>query len=338
MTIRKRKFTIQPRSSLFPSSDTLPLRVKLGRQRTSTTKSIFAFSCGALAILFTLSFLRHSHKSFQTVVFSGASIGKQQVAKPNTITPSVPPVKVQDLKILLYVTTHMSQEHVWYLKSCWPEAMKHSSILQSADVAIYLNSPSDEREDNKKVLNEAFEHNHLDIYERDNPGWQEGAMAALSDATKGGWFAGYDWVIRLNPDVIIRDESFLRDTMENDPDATGLFVNCDPDGVKIHTDFFAIKPAVLKPDAFVKPIDEVAEDLDAEQSFTQDIREEILEKKNHRWIPGASPASPDCRAGEEKSFTDTPITHYHFRWDHDDDEDGDDAWIHDYTTCPIPFV
>ena len=326
MTIRKRKFTIQSRSSL---SDTLPLRVEFGRQRTSTTKSIFAFSCGALAILFTLPFLQHSDKSFQTVFFSGASIGKQQG----------PSVKIQDLKILLYVTTHMSQEHVWYLKSCWPEAMEHSSILRSADVAIYLNSPSDEREDNKQVLNEAFRHNHLDIYERDNPGWQEGAMAALSDATKGGWFAGYDWVIRLNPDVIIRDESFLLDTMENDPDATGLFINCDHrGGVKIHTDFFAIKPAVLKPDAFVKPIDEVAEDLDAEQSFTLDIREEILEKNNHRFIPGANPATPDCRAGEEKSLTDTPITHYHFRWDHDDDEDGDDAWIHDYTTCPIPFV
>ena len=353
MTIRKRKFiTIQPRSSLYHPggrAGTLPLSRKVGGQGRSSTKSIVAFCFGALAILFTLSFLQYSDKPVLIPFFSGVSSGNQQHGgeqdKPNpaveidSITASVPSTKVGDMKILLYVTTHMSPEHVWYLKACWPEAMKHSLILGSADVAIYLNSPLDQRKDDKEVLTEAFKQNHLDIYERDNPGWQEGAMAALSDATKEGWFSGYDWVIRLNPDVIIRDESFLVDTMENDPDATGLFINCNHrGGIKIHTDFFAIKPAVLKPDAFLQTAhgleleEEEEEVVSAEDVFTQDIREVILEKNNHRWIPGANPATPDCRAGEEKSLTDSPITHKHFRWDHDDD-----AWSQNYT-CPVPFV
>jgi len=32
-----------------------------------------------------------------------------------------------------------------------------------------------------------------------------GVMSALrTGATREGWFSGYDWVIRVNPDVIIR--------------------------------------------------------------------------------------------------------------------------------------
>jgi len=356
MTLHKR-LRNQPRSSLVRpaaggKSETLPLSRargvggarRVGGRSTMVMKFIAAFGGGALAILFSLSFLlQDPDKSVNMAFFARARFrqsiiygGEQDVPKTDSNTTSVPSTKVQDLKILLYVTTHMSPGHVWYLKSCWPEAMKHSLVLRSADVAIYLNSPLDQREDNKKVLKEAFKHNHLDIHERDNPGYQEGALAAISDATKEGWFSGYDWVIRLNPDVIIRDESFLVDTMENDPDATGLFINCDPnglvraDGLKIHTDFFAIKPAVLKPDAFLKPAEG-----NAEYSFTQDVREVILEKNNHRWIPGANPETPKrCRAGYKKSLTDTPITHNHFFGIYDDD---DDAWTHNYT-CPLQFV
>lgn len=65
MTIRSRKFTIQPQSpreeSSASSDSILPLRrvFKLGRQsKTSVTKSVVAFGCGALAILFTLSYLQ----------------------------------------------------------------------------------------------------------------------------------------------------------------------------------------------------------------------------------------------------------------------------------------
>ena len=100
MTIRQRKFTILPHSSHTrlggKSDDTLPLplrrRVKLGRQSTSVTKSIFAFCCGALAIVFTLSYLQDS------AFFASSSLGNQQyggqqdvpgqVAKTNSNTQS----------------------------------------------------------------------------------------------------------------------------------------------------------------------------------------------------------------------------------------------------------
>ena len=34
---------------------------------------------------------------------------------------------------------------------------------------------------------------------------QTGAMLGLDTAEREGWWSGYDWVIRLNPDVIVRN-------------------------------------------------------------------------------------------------------------------------------------
>ncbi len=48
-----------------------------------------------------------------------------------------------------------------------------------------------------------FRNNYLQVHEEPNPGYQEGAMLALSVAGGNRWFRPYDWVIRLNPDVLI---------------------------------------------------------------------------------------------------------------------------------------
>lgn len=311
-------------------------RQKLDRCQTESSRRIYELQHKIQSQSKEIDALHEKIEKLGTAGGSAAVVSAKRVnAKEKYPYPSdvIPPVvrnkKNGDLKILLYVTTHMSMEHIWYLKSCWPEALKHSVILRSADVAVYLNSKVEHREEDKKILSTTFKHNNLDIYERENLGWQKGAMAALSDATTEGWFRGYDWVIRLNPDVIIRDESFLLDTMQNDPDATALFINCVPGIFKIHTDFFAIKPALLEPHAFTRPAHR-----GAERSFTHDVRQVILDKGGHRFIPGANPATVDCRAGEKKKLTDTPITHYHFSLEHEDDDD----WIRTNFTCPIPFV
>ena len=45
---------------------------------------------------------------------------------------------------------------------------------------------------------------------------QMGAILALSEAEARGWFDGYDWVVRLNPDVIVSEDRFLRTHMARD--------------------------------------------------------------------------------------------------------------------------
>ena len=226
-------------------------------------------------------------------------------------------------RVMLYITTHMSPTHIWSLKSCWPPALQNSPLLNSADVVVYLNTKEEERKESMTVLKRTFRDQDLTIHIRDNPGYQEGAMAALSDATKKGWFSGYDWVIRVNPDVIIRDSTFMLDVMQNDPNATALLINClSPKRELIHTDFLAIKPEVLPQNAFLNPVSP-----NAETSFTHDIREAILKKGGQRFVPGSSPRKGICRAGHLRKIEEAHVVHYHYP----------SPEMMSELTCPIPF-
>jgi hypothetical protein len=62
-----------------------------------------------------------------------------------------------------------------------------------------------------------------------------------------GWFDDYDWVIRINPDVLIRNLTWLLQQLQN-PNVEGIFHDSTPRrGHQLHTDFFAVRPkAVMK--------------------------------------------------------------------------------------------
>mmetsp|Transcript_16854 Transcript_16854/g.23657 ORF Transcript_16854/g.23657 Transcript_16854/m.23657 type:complete len:223 (-) Transcript_16854:99-767(-) len=80
-----------------------------------------------------------------------------------------------------------------------------------------------------------------------NPGYQQGAIQAVVDGfgPKGHqekWFDGYDWVVRLNPDVLILQDEWLHETMLNSS-VDGIFGECK--GGQIHTDFFAVRPQAV---------------------------------------------------------------------------------------------
>ena len=83
---------------------------------------------------------------------------------------------------------------------------------------------------------------------------QTGAMLGLDTADREGWWSGYDWVVRLNPDVIVRDDSFLRTQMTRD-DVDAIFANCNkgPNRIKVMTDFTAWRPAKVPAGAFRLP-------------------------------------------------------------------------------------
>jgi peptidoglycan/xylan/chitin deacetylase (PgdA/CDA1 family) len=48
-----------------------------------------------------------------------------------------------------------------------------------------------------------------------NPGYHAGATKVMLDGLDEGWFASYDWVIRLNPDTMIYDDSRLATAMND---------------------------------------------------------------------------------------------------------------------------
>lgn len=215
------------------------------------------------------------------------------------------------LRTVLFVTTHMSEQHAACLKACWPLALENSRLLNTSDVFVYLNCEEKKRLEAIALLESTFTSQKLTIYtaQPNIEDRQSGSMAALKDATDNKWFKGYDWIIRLNPDVIVRDDTFLVNVLENDPDATALLINCrGPNATrpKIHTDFFAIKTEVLPPDIFLNPTVR-----DAEDAFTNDIYDAILMRNTHRFIPGADSTGTACRAGANKDVTEVPIAHNH---------------------------
>ena len=40
-----------------------------------------------------------------------------------------------------------------------------------------------------------------------NPGYQDGARYAMHALLSAGWARGYEWVVRINPDVLLLDEA-----------------------------------------------------------------------------------------------------------------------------------
>lgn len=217
-------------------------------------------------------------------------------------------------KVLVYITTHMPDGHVNHFRNCWPRAMQRSRLLNSSDVAVFWTQMkkhnSTQLNERMKILHETFQDQNLKIYNFTNDGYHEGAMAALSEASRHHYFDGYDWVIRLNPDVIIRDDSWMIDTMINDIDAKLLYVDCrkeTKDGKKnlaIHTDFFVLKVRDLPGNIFANL--EIA--LGAEGSFTKKM-ESIISNKQHRHVPGARPEVDGfCRADY---LPGSPVVHTH---------------------------
>merc|ERR1712151_1377186 len=102
------------------------------------------------------------------------------------------------------------------------------------------------------MLKQIFRKQKMDHHIHPNPGLVEGAISALALASKHGWFDEYDWVFRMNPDVIIQDDAWILDTITNDHDASLIYIECQPQLAprfhnvrKIHTDFFALKPSSI---------------------------------------------------------------------------------------------
>lgn len=68
-------------------------------------------------------------------------------------------------RVLLYITSHFSEQHELYLKHCWTNLLSRSPMLRRADVAVYLNPEHpDRREQAIDVLKDVFGGNDLKVY------------------------------------------------------------------------------------------------------------------------------------------------------------------------------
>merc|ERR1712151_153286 len=152
----------------------------------------------------------------------------------------------------------------------------------------------------------------MDHHIHPNPGLVEGAISALALASKHGWFDEYDWVFRMNPDVIIQDDAWMLDTITNDADAALLYTECKPQRPPIYknvntimTDFFALKTSTL-PKGHLGRFPHAR---NAETLFTRQMHG-IVEEGRHRHIPNAFPLIMNgCRVNGNAGGS--PVVHFH---------------------------
>lgn len=216
----------------------------------------------------------------------------------------------QHRDVLLYVTTQLSETHIRLLKICWPALLAQSSLYRNADVTMLVTHDV-QSHINMTFLNQVFHKSNFRIHFRPNPGHQEGAMLAMSEAFDQGWFDGYDWVIRVNPDVLIRNETALLLRMQ-DPNIDGIFVDCYdsycPPGPGcnkaryVQTDFLAFRPGAMDKHAFKNASHHVSAELQATQVFSA-----IVNNRKDSWLSEAGPMKESCRVDGKNS----PVLHTH---------------------------
>jgi len=208
------------------------------------------------------------------------------------------------IRVLLFITTHLPDQHIDFFRQCWPSVLNNSVLLQHADVLLFtaIEPPSD-------ILQDVFRGKRVRVEHYENKGYQGGAELAMEMATTNQWFEGYDWVIRLNPDVLVLDDEWLINNMA-DLGVDGIFADCLDQACERHctevsmlnTDFFAVRPSHLGPTSFVGlqgPFE------NAEQQATAAFKS-IIEDGRDRWIPGTN-MHGTCRVHGKT----VPVIHAH---------------------------
>ena len=103
------------------------------------------------------------------------------------------------MRVLLLITTHLSLEHITFLRKCWPPATHKSSLLREADVMVYISGHLTKNAtralavafppvDRKVVYRRASKMPRVqggNVMLR-----QTGAMLGLDTADREGWWSG----------------------------------------------------------------------------------------------------------------------------------------------------
>jgi len=214
------------------------------------------------------------------------------------------PAPLRKLRIVLFMTTSLSSSHAEFLRKCWAHAIRNSALLMQVETLIFYTP----KEPTPGLL-DAFTGKKVTVKLYNNPGWQEGAISAMEESTSKKCFAGYDWMIRLNPDVLIldNDEFLIKNLL--DPEVDGIFADCWDHNclsycpkAHINTDFFAVRVSVLHADTFTK----VKGIRHAETSATHAFKD-IMSAGRARWLPGVK-QKHICRIRGNLSV---PVVHAH---------------------------
>ena len=154
-------------------------------------------------------------------------------------------------KLLVYMTSYDSREHLRALQTCWPPLWKKFDLFLGARLLVYLD------ENPAQMKNTALAEWHAAASylaggkvevapDGQHHGYTRGAMYGMYAPLEQNWFDGYDWVIRINPDVYPLDLAPLCALMTlPHADVQAVLANCwcNPkswgvwNSLNAHTDF-----------------------------------------------------------------------------------------------------
>ena len=209
--------------------------------------------------------------------------------------------KWSEVKLLIYMTTHLPDAHVAFLP-CWKDAIERLDIFKYADLMLFTSA--DPTNEQLKLL----PFRNIEIKRYRNPGYQSGAVQAMVEPFLDNvtWFDDYDWVMRVNPDVLIRDDQWLMQTMLNT--TVDMIVhecvstNKYKTNALIHTDFFAFRPSAVDRERLLN-----ANRDHAETHFTTSFRH-LYDSGRFAYVEGGKNAiEGHCRI----EGVGSPVLHVH---------------------------
>jgi hypothetical protein len=236
-------------------------------------------------------------------------------------------------KVLLFFTSLLKadwgdSDHISQFRHVWPLAMKRNEILRNADVLVHAGAHFDEVNHVRgwskgqawvnvsatppELYYELYSalrslpNRNVTIRYMHNPGYHTGAVKTMIDGLEGGWFDAYDWVIRLNPDVMIYDETRLARAMLN-TSIYAVLSNCglvdDGNHITIMSDFFAFRPSMVNYKKWNRNWQAVHAESWATHAF------DYLVKEGHSYWVQRYSLTPTCRTSQPD------VLHGHFNWE-----------------------
>ena len=134
------------------------------------------------------------------------SLASQHIEQ--TASASISTVSGSNLRLAIFMTTALSDDHGRFF-NCWENAIQQFKFLRDAD--LVLHAPRQLLPDELAKFQQ-MRNTTVRVSDTTAGGKEPGAIKAFKEAfgSKGfqeGWFKDYDWVIRLNPDVLFMDDS-----------------------------------------------------------------------------------------------------------------------------------
>lgn len=128
------------------------------------------------------------------------------------------------IRLAIILSTHMSPNHLTHLQTCWPNMLIQSPMLSRASIFIYATSYNISESWTAAL---ARLPNNQTMYHKYNQHYVNGAVAPMRDPAFVRLIdpALFDWILRLNPDVVIYNIARVENMM-HDPNVDAILAAC----------------------------------------------------------------------------------------------------------------